>query len=55
VTYFPNGSGFRLSVPSEFQTDPKAGLDDHQKGLLKPDDRLILVVYRDYHEPEIPH
>ena len=54
VKYFPNGSGFRLSVPFEFQSDPKAGLDDYQRALLRPDDELILVVHRDYHEPEIP-
>jgi hypothetical protein len=55
VKYFPNGSGFHLSVPPEFRTDPKAGLDNHQKGMLKPDDKLLLIVRRDCHEPEIPH
>jgi hypothetical protein len=33
-----------LSVPSEFRTDPIAGLDDYQRALLRPGDKLLLVV-----------
>ncbi len=41
---FPNGSGFLLTVPPGFESDPVSGLDERQRTQLGPSARLIAVV-----------